>query len=180
MLPRRWKRIFSAFGLIFLGILLGWMLPLPRLYAEGEICIPPIDKIVRTGHLFDRFRSELLASNPTGQHYMNLGHTYWDELVRLIWYDATMYRLTWRVIDLYSPAVEALLDGKGETVRVSQEMVDEMLRFLTEMESRATPELREVIRRERAKVPWEEMVGLTGEEAWKKLQEIAPENSSPY
>ncbi len=110
---------------------------------------------------------------------MNLGHTYWDELVRLIWYDVTMYRLTWRVIDLYSPPIEALLDGKGDTVWVSQEMVDEMLRFLTEMESRASPELREVIRRERAKVPWEEMVGLTVEEAWKKLQEIAPENSSP-
>lgn len=180
MCSSSWKKVLSSFGLIFLGVLLGWILPVPRLYAEGSICIPPVDKIIRTGHLFDRFRSELLASTPTGQHYMNLGHTYWDELVRLIWYDETMYRLTWRVIDLYSPAVEALLDGKGDTVKVSQEMVDDMLRFLTEMEVRASPELREVIRRERAKVPWKEMVGLTVEEAWKRLQEVAPENSPPH
>lgn len=175
----RWRKGLSAFGLIFVGILLGWLLPLPRLYADGSICLPPVHKIVRTGQLFDRFRSELLASNSTGQHYMHLGHTYWDELVQLIWYDETMYRLTWRVIDLYSPPIEALLDGKGDQVRVSQEMVDEMLHFLTEMEIRASPELREIIREERTKVPWEAMVGLTVQEAWEALQMYVPGEVSP-
>ncbi|MCS7178337.1 MAG: hypothetical protein RML46_03885 [Anaerolineae bacterium] len=175
----RWKRVLSAFGLIFLGVFLGWLFPLPSLHADEDVCIPPVHKIIRTGYLFNRFRSELLASNSTGQHYMNLGHTYWNELVRLIWYDETMYRLTWRVIDLYSPAIEALLDGEEEKVRVSQEMVDEMLRFLTEMESRATPELREIIRRERAKVPWEKMVGLSVADAWEALQMNVPGEVSP-
>lgn len=179
MKASKWRRALSACGLIFVGVLLGWLLPLPRLYAYEGICLPNVDKVVRTGLLFDRFRGELLASNPTGQHYMNLGHTYWNELVRLIWYDETMYRLTWRVIDLYSPPIEALLDGKGDQVRVSQEMVDEMLHFLTEMEVRASPELREIIREERAKVPWEAMVGLTVQEAWEALQMYVPGEVSP-
>jgi len=180
MKSSKWKRVLFAFSLVFLGILVGWLLPRPRLYAqEGSTCWPPIEAVTRTGFLFDRLRTELLPSTPTGQHYLNLGYTYWNELVRLIWYDETMVRLTWRVIDLYSPAVDALLDGRGSKMRVSQEMVDELLRWLTEMEIRASPELRQIIQEERAKVPWEDLVGLTVEEAWEKLQEAVPGEPSP-
>jgi len=40
------------------------------------------------------------------------------------------------------------------------------------MESRADDDLRQIIRDERSKVPWQKLVGLTADKAWEKLQEI--------
>jgi len=115
--------------------------------------------------------TEILAPTPLGQHYLELGYTYWSELVGLLWYDEAMTEQTWRVIGLYTPAVKALLEGEGERERVSEEMVEELQGFLVEMERRAEPELGRVIREEWEKVPWEEMIGLTVGEAWERLQE---------
>jgi|GEM_PF-2848023 hypothetical protein len=175
-MKHRWIRVLSAVGWLLLGLMAGWLFPKPKLYALEQIAQSARPyRVVRTTVLFHRLCTELLPTTPLGQHYLDLGYTYWDELGTLIWYDEAMAEQTWRVIDLYSPAVEALLDGEGATYRVSQEMVDELLRFLEGMENRATPELRRVIQDERARVPWDDLAGLTVEEAWAKLQEAASE-----
>lgn len=178
MKRRAWK-LLAAAGWLLLGLMLGWLFPKPNLYALEQIAQSARPyRVVQTTILFHRLCTELLPTTPLGQHYLDLGYTYWNELGMLIWYDETMTEQTWRLIDLYSPAVEALLDGEGATYRVSQEMVDELLRFLEGMEERATPELGSIIREERGRVPWDELAGLTVEEAWIKLQEAAPDSPS--
>ncbi len=156
---------------------------MPGAYAVRHIAhTVPLYRIAETTYLFQRMCAELLPSTPYGQHLRDLGFTHMNELASLLWYDQTMATQTWRVIDLYSPAVEALLEGKGSRVRVSQKMVNELLYFLSEMEKRASPELGEIIREERARVPWKELVGLTVEEARAKLAGLLgdePENSDP-
>ena len=169
------RRLLSAVGWILLGMVIGWLLPLPRVWALGHfVASMGPTRVAETTILFHRMCSEILAPTALGQHYLDLGYGHWNELVRLLWYDEVMTEQTWRVIDLYTPAVEALLEGRGEEEWVSQEMVDELLYFLEEMERRAGPELRQIIREEREKVPWEGLVGLTVEEAWAKLQEVVP------
>ncbi|MGQ9467115.1 MAG: hypothetical protein ACUVXE_01385 [Anaerolineae bacterium] len=174
------KKLIAAIGWFLLGVIVGWLFPISGVQAFRVLALSSrIERVAETTILFQRMCSELLSTTPLGQHYLDLGYGHMEELVRLLWYDETMAEQTWRVIDLYSPAVEALLDGKGSTVRVSQEMVDELLLFLSEMEKRADPELGQIIQEERARVPWQGMVGLTVEEAWIKLQEVMPEESAP-
>jgi len=180
MRHNKWKKLLSAAGLILVGMVVGWLFPMPNVQALRHIALSEQPyRVVETTLLFHRLCNELLPSTPLGQHYLDLGYTHWNQLVTLLWYDETMTEQTWRVIDLYSPGVEALLDGKGSTVRVSQEMVDELLYFLSEMEIKADTELRQIIQDEQARVPWQEIVGLTVEDAWIKLQEAVPEKYSP-
>lgn len=178
---KRVNKLAWAIAWFLLGIIVGWFFPVPGARAVQVRALRSYaQRVVNTTILFNRMCSELLPTTPLGQHYLDLGNGHWEELVRLLWYDEMMTSQSWRVIDLYSPAVEALLDGKGSRVRVSREMVDELLLFLSEMEKRADPELRQIIQEERARVPWEEMVGLTVEEAWEKLNKtVRIERTAP-
>jgi hypothetical protein len=177
---RGWKKLLSAAGWVLLGVVIGWLLPVPRVWALRYVALSVgPSRVVETTVLFQRMCTEILAPTPVGQHYLDLGYTYWGELVGLLWYDEAMTEQTWQVIELYTPAVEALLEGRGGEEWVSQEMVEELVYFLAEMEKRADPELREVIQQEREKVPWQELVGLTVEEAWVKLQGAVSEGSVP-
>lgn len=172
---RDMKRLLAPIGWVVLGIMIGWLFPISQVQAVGRFVFSEETyRVAKTSWLFQRLCSELLPSTPLGRHYLDLGYTHWNRLVRLLWYDKTMAQQTWRVIDLYSPAVEALLDGKGDSVQITQEMVDELLLFLSEMESRADDDLKQIIQEERSKVPWQEMVGLTANQAWIRLQEAVP------
>ncbi len=166
--------LFSV-GWVFLGILLGWLFPVSTVQAAGRFLFSEQTyRVARTTVLFQRLCSELLPTTPLGRHYLDLGFTHATPLMRLLWYDQAMTRQTWHVIDLYTPAVEALLDGQGDAVTVSQEMVDELQSFLSGMQSRAEDDLKRIIAEERAKVPWQELVGLTAGQAWVILQGFAP------
>jgi len=177
---RMWRKLLPAVGLVLLGMVIGWLFPLPRVWALGRVVLSVSpSRVAETTILYQRVCTEILAPTPLGRHYLDLGYSHWNELVGLLWCDETMAKQTWRVIELYTPGVKALLEGEGSQERVSQEMVDELLYFLAEMEKRASPELRAIIREERAKVPWQELVGLTVEEAWARLQEAAGEGISP-
>ncbi len=176
----RKARIYTPIGWIMLGMFLGWLFPISHVQAVSQFVFSAETyRIAKTTWLFQRLCSEILSSTPLGQHYLDLGYTHMHSLARLLWYDQTMAQQTWHVIDLYSPAVEALLDGKGDTVEISQEMVEELLLFLSEMEDRADDEIKRIIQEERSKVPWQELVGLTAREAWLKLQEAVPVPASP-
>ncbi len=176
----RWKKLLPAVGWVLLGMVIGWLFPIPSVWALRYVALSEgPSQVAETTVLFRRVCTEVLAPTPLGRHYLDLGYTYWNELVRLLWYDEAMMEQTWRVIELYTPAVEALLEGEGAEERVSQEMVDELLYFLVEMERRADPELGRIIQDERARVPWQELVGLTVEDVWARLQEVAPEDSFP-
>lgn len=169
------KRFFLPIGWVFLGMMVGWLFPMSQVQAVGRFVFSEQTyRVAYTTVLFQRLCSELLPTTPLGQHYLDLGYTHWNQLVRLLWYDETMTKQTWHVIDLYTPAVEALLDKKGATVQITQEMVDELLLFLSEMENRANDDLKKIIQDERSKVPWQEIVGLTADKAWLKLQEAVP------
>ncbi|GAB4530236.1 MAG: hypothetical protein Fur0018_17420 [Anaerolineales bacterium] len=170
--PRRY--LFSV-TLVLVGMLLGWLLPLPRAEALSPAeLVTYVARVEHTAALFQRMCRELLPTTPLGQHYLDLGYRYFPEMGALLWFDQTTTDQTWRVIDLYSPAVEALLDGKGEDIYITQEMVDELLTSLSLMEARAGDELQQIIQEERASVPWSDMAGLTVAEAWEKLQTAAP------
>lgn len=173
-MPKK-KKFLPFIGWMFLGIIIGWLFPMPQVQAVSRFVFSEQTyRVAKTTLLFQRLCSELLPSTPLGQHYLDLGYTHMNRLVRLLWHDETMAQQTWQVIDLYSPAVEALLDGKGDSVQITQEMADELLLFLSEMENRADGDLRQIIQEERSKVPWEELVGLTVDQAWIKLQEVMP------
>ena len=168
------RRIFFVGCLMFLGIVAVWLFPMSQVQAAGRfIFSEQTYRVAKTTLLFQRLCSEILPATPLGRHYLDLGYTHAPRLVRLLWYDETMAQQTWHVIDLYSPVIEALLNHKEETVPITQEMVDELLIFLSGMENRADNDLKQIFQDERSKVPWQEMVGLTADKAWVRIQEAA-------
>lgn len=167
----KWTNLVLVMGGMLVGMIIGWLFPIPGVHALRHVAQSESpQRVIETTILFQRLCTELLPTTSLGQHYLELGHTHWGQLLRLIWYDEATAKQTWRLIDLYTPAVRALLDGKGNTVYISQEMIDELSNYLIKMESRADTKLRQIIQTERVKIPWHALVGLTAEQAWNMLQ----------
>ena len=69
------------------------------------------------------------------------------------------------IVLLFEPPLRALADGKGDEVIVTEEMVNKVNAFLLTLELLASPELRTTIQTERARTPFEPLIGTTFEEA---------------
>jgi hypothetical protein len=77
------------------------------------------------------------------------------------------------ILQMVSPSLSALMDGQGNDELVTQEMVENIIAFLTELaaEDRAAGggELADTIEREMARIDWDHLVGMTFAEAFEYI-----------
>ena len=134
--------------------------------------------------VFLRFDAEILQKSPAGQYYRNLLMKHGEEQYQIVNDHPEHLDEFWKVVEMFVPGVEALVNGEGDTVRITREQMDR-LRDEWEWESQfASPSFRGAVEMELKRLPLEKFVGMTMNEAWnfvKTKWASAPEieNSMP-
>jgi hypothetical protein len=128
-----------------------------RAWQQGQIDLP----------LFYRVRDEILAQTPKGQRYIELFYTHDLEILVLLLTDPALWDEGEATLLLWEPNLRALVDGQGDAVRITAEQVQAVQDFLDHLSAAGSPELRQVITDERARLGLlERFVGMTMAEAY--------------
>jgi hypothetical protein len=153
------KVIIVVFTIIyFVGFVL-----IPKVVAQGVI-----DLI-----LFYRVRFEVLGQSPKGHHYINLFDGYAQEITEILGSNPS---LAWESIDVllrFSPNLDALVNGHGDEVVISDDDVTSVKNYLNLIAQHASSELKSVIAEELSATPLETTAGMTMNQAWAYLNEDA-------
>ncbi|MRS06013.1 hypothetical protein EG832_22765 [bacterium] len=119
-------------------------------------------------HILDTYwdiHDQVLYTTEAGRHYIDLFWTHASEIGDIIMSDPEITREALSIVLLFEPSLRALADGKGDQVIVTEEMVTRVNAFLLTLELLAGPELSTTIQTERARTPFEPLIGTTFEEA---------------
>lgn len=113
-----------------------------------------------------RVESEIMQKTPAGQYYDSLFWKHSEELMQLIDANPGKYEELVRVNRLFVPGLEALLDGKGDEVRITSEQVEGLKVQLDWFASKASLALQDDIQKESQRLLLDDFVGMTMNEAW--------------
>ena len=101
-----------------------------------------------------------------GAHYSTLYNSYNLEVLGLVAVNGNLWDSTLNTLALWEPHLTALVAGQGDTAVITAEQVMALDTFLTDIAAVASPELAQVITRERANLPTPEtFIGKTMAEA---------------
>jgi hypothetical protein len=114
---------------------------------------PALDTLRRT-------RDEQMATSRAGRYYRDLYTAFSPELRDLLVRTPSLFVDIHEAYPPWIDALGALVDGEGDGVVLTPDMVRDMLAILDRFEGRASPALREVFRRERGRLRLEETAGL--------------------
>ena len=118
-----------------------------------------------------RLRDEVMSVSVDGRYYRDLYDAFSPELRELVLDDLGIVRDVFAAAPAWLDALGALVDGGGGEAPVTAGMVGGMLDILDRFESRASPALREVFRRERSRLELEDTAGLSIDEARDLLEQ---------
>jgi hypothetical protein len=111
-----------------------------------------------------RVHDDVLQPTEMGRYYIDLFWQHNYELCTLIIDHAQVKDDGLSIILQFEPGLRALVDGHGEQVRLTAEMVDRVQAYLELLIELGSPELGAAIQAERARTPLEQYKGLTFEE----------------
>ncbi|MCJ7825169.1 MAG: hypothetical protein MUP44_09740, partial [Anaerolineales bacterium] len=131
-----------------------------------------------TLEVYWRVHDEVLLPTEIGRHYIDLFFKYSPELCRLSPASPAFHEEAFSLIFMFEPWLKALVEGQGDDVIVTMEMVTRVQTYLDHIYEKASPELRQTLYEERARFPLENLVGLSMEEARRQLVGL-PENPTP-
>jgi hypothetical protein len=124
-------------------------------------------------HLVDvlfRVDAEIMTKTPASQYYRAMYWRHNDELIQIYIYNhPEKFDHFIEVSVLFLPNLEALLDGRGATVRITGKQVDSLQAELEWLASVGSPALRDDIVKEMKRFSLSEFVGLTMTEAFEKI-----------
>ena len=112
-----------------------------------------------------RVEREIMQKSPAGLYYESLFWKHNDELIQISLNHPENEEEFWRVNRLFVPGLEALLNGKGDTVRINWEQIQSLKKELDWLASVGSPSLREDIEKEQQRFPLDKFVGMTMIEA---------------
>ena len=112
-----------------------------------------------------RVEREIMQKTPAGQYYESLFWKHNDELMQIAAQHPENNEEFMRVTRLFIPGLEALLDGDGDTVKITAEQVESLGAELDWLASMGSPTLREDIQKEQQRMPLDLFVGMTMNEA---------------
>ena len=112
-----------------------------------------------------RVRNEIMLKSPAGQYYEAMFWKHSSEQVQILDNYPEHDEELWRLTRMFVPGLEALLDGKGDTVRITEEQIKGMQAELDWYASVGGLSLRDDIEREQQRFPLENFVGMTMSEA---------------
>jgi ELWxxDGT repeat protein len=110
------------------------------------------------------FRDRILSTSDTGRAYAALYRELSGDLIRAVGAKPSLLGDFFTLRDLWLPGVEALVSGRGATVRVSGEMAAHLNALLDELAGAGSPALRKAIASERRKLGLDRITGMSFEE----------------
>jgi len=147
-------------------------------FALVGVSTPGVLDFAQTADLLYRVEA-VMAQSTEGQRLIDLYYKYSPNLADAILPDRALVDEGFAVIELFVPGLEALVEGRGSEVTITQEQVDAVEVFLDHLYDVADPELQQVIIAERGRRPFQAMVGLTMDQAWLRVNGYSLEWKSP-
>lgn len=124
--------------------------------------------------LLQQVRDQILVKSPEGSRYIDLYAEHSPELALILLADSDLREQGFETIDLFRPGLEALLEGRGDEVAITEAQVSAVEQFLDEIAAVANPALAQVIADERAANPLAQLSGMTMAEALGDLTDNQP------
>ena len=147
------------------------------LYGAGDGCpfaFRNKNRIINQAGLLYRLRNEVLNTNAGGQHYTDLYYAHSSEIATILGSHDNLAGQGLDVIDALMPNLQALLNGQGNTVVVTNLQVQQSQAFLNALLPYASPELQQAISDERTRRPLENMIGMTMNQSKNYIFDITP------
>jgi hypothetical protein len=116
--------------------------------------------------LLQEVRDQVLAQTSEGQRLIDLYEDFSPNLAEAILPNPALTDEGDAVLDLFVPGLQALVEGRGGEVAITQEQVDAVETFLDHVAAVADPDLQQAIAQERSRRPLQAMVGSTMDQAW--------------
>jgi hypothetical protein len=85
----------------------------------------------------------------------------------------------WQVVEKFTPGLEAMLDGKGDTVKITEDQVQSLRKALDWLSANGSEFLRSDISAELGRFPLKQFVGMTMNEALNYLNANVPPIPAP-
>jgi hypothetical protein len=120
---------------------------------------------VHTGEVLVRLETEIMQKTPAGQYYNSLLGKHVNEFNQIASADLGHVEVLLDDIRVFIPELEALLDGKGDTVEITSEHVKRLKVELDWFAAKGSPALREDIQKEQQRFPLDNFVGMTMSDA---------------
>ena len=115
--------------------------------------------------VWDRAWDEILQYTPAGQYYKAVFSKHSIEVEALTINDPVHIMRLWQAAEKFVPGLEAMLDGKGDMVQITEEQVNALKSELEWLASVGSESLRADIEMELQRFPLEQFVGMTMNEA---------------
>jgi hypothetical protein len=141
------------------------------LFAALIASLTQVDSVQATfnnAHAFTvllRVETEILQKTSAGRYYDALFWKHAGELNQIISSHPEHNEALLQTIRVFVPGLEALLDGKGDTVYITPEHVERLKVELDWFASIGSPALQEDIQRERQRLPLDNFVDMTMSDA---------------
>jgi hypothetical protein len=148
--------VFAAIFLIFSPFA---FVIIPQAVAQGTVSLV----------LFYRVRFEILGQSPKGEHYIQLFDTHTREITLILRDNPSMISESLSVLHQWQSNLDAMVNGRGDEVTISEEHVKSVMDYLDEIVKYTGPELKRTIEEELSITPLEATVGMTMNEAWRYL-----------
>lgn len=114
-----------------------------------------------------RVDAEILSKTEAGLYYRDLFWKHNPELIQIyIVNNPDKYDDFLAVVDMFVPALEALVDGHGDNIRLTAEQIEAVEAELDWLFSVASPAFQQDIVKEQTRWPLSEFVGMTMTEVW--------------
>jgi hypothetical protein len=123
--------------------------------------------------LLYRVRDEILHQTSVGKHYIDLYYGYGIEITGILINNSALRDEAIDTLQSWEPKLRALVDGEGDTVFISQEELNAVDHFLSGLEIAGSNDLRTAIQSEKANLNMQGLVGLTMNEAWEEINDLA-------
>lgn len=112
-----------------------------------------------------RVETEIMQKTPAGLYYEGLFWKHNDEVMRISSEHPENINKLRESLLLFIPGLEALVDGKGDTITITAEQVNGLNEQLDWYYSWGSPVLKEDIERERQRLNLDHFIGMTMDEA---------------
>jgi hypothetical protein len=117
-----------------------------------------------------RVRDQILGGTAAGRHYRDLYYHHTDRMSTLILADSALRESSARVVQALLPPLALMVEGDGDRAVVDQGLVDQVKAYLIDLaeadRKTAGGELAAVIDAEMLRIEWDELVGMSYDEAW--------------
>lgn len=115
--------------------------------------------------LIYRLRDRVMKTTPHGRRYVEMYYNSNPEILETIMLNVSLRAQALSIVDLWQANLRSLVDGNGSAV-ITQEQVDAVESFLSNLSAASGPDLQQIISEELARLgPLDHYVGLTVKEA---------------